>query len=127
MKDFLLACNTPHGRWNRQKIWLYPLGLSLLLIIPVWIITSILPELGGILGLIAYIYLLYVSIAGTVKRLRDLDKNPWMALLMFVPIANIYLAIICYFFKGTTGANKYGPDPLGGENIPKEKQETVEL
>jgi uncharacterized membrane protein YhaH (DUF805 family) len=51
-----------------------------------------------------------------------------MALLMFVPIANLYLVIICGFFKGTQGSNKFGPDPLGGESTtPKEKQETVEL
>lgn len=127
MKEFLHACNTPDGRWNRQKIWLYPLGLSLLLFIPIGIISAIIPELWAILAIVAYLYLLYVSVVATVKRLRDLDKNPWMTLLMFVPIANIYLAIICYFFKGTTGPNKYGPDPLAGENTPTEKQETVEL
>jgi len=43
---------------------------------------------------------IYISIASYVKRLRDLWKSPWMVLLMFVPIANLYLWIICGFFKG---------------------------
>jgi uncharacterized membrane protein YhaH (DUF805 family) len=50
-----------------------------------------------------------------------------MTLLLFVPIANLYLVIICGFFKGTEGQNKFGPDPLGGTSVTKEKQETVEL
>jgi uncharacterized membrane protein YhaH (DUF805 family) len=50
-----------------------------------------------------------------------------MALLMFVPIANLYLVIICGFFKGTQGPNKFGPDPLSGTSVAPEKKETVEL
>jgi uncharacterized membrane protein YhaH (DUF805 family) len=47
---------------------------------------------------------------------------------MFIPLLNIGLLIYCGFFKGTQGPNKFGPDPLGGTSeIPKEKQETVEL
>lgn len=70
----------------------------------------------------------YIWITTYMKRLRDLDKSPWMSLLLFVPFANIYLWIICGFFKGSEGENRFGPDPLGGTaDIPKEKQETVEL
>jgi uncharacterized membrane protein YhaH (DUF805 family) len=43
---------------------------------------------------------IYISIAAYVKRLRDLWKSPWMVLLMFIPLANIYLFVICGFFKG---------------------------
>jgi len=127
MKEFLQACNTASGRWNRQKFWLYPLGLTLLLFIPIGIIMSFSPEVWGVLYLIAALYTTYVSIVSYIKRLRDLDKNPWMTLLLFVPIANLYLVIICGFFKGTEGQNKFGPDPLGGTSVTKEKQETVEL
>lgn len=55
--------------------------------------------LSSLLSILAFIYM-YVSIAAYVKRLRDLWKSPWMVLLMFIPLANIYLFIICGFFEG---------------------------
>jgi uncharacterized membrane protein YhaH (DUF805 family) len=59
-------------------------------------LISILRAVLWILG-IAY---MYIYIAAYVKRLRDLWKSPWMVLLMLIPIANIYLFIICGFFRG---------------------------
>lgn len=123
MKDFLNECNSYKGRWNRKKFWLYPLGLTLLILVPEFIILMLADNLGmnalsmamGVVMLISYIYIIYVSVCSYIKRLRDLDKNPWMTLLMFVPIVSLFLAIYCGFWKGTVGPNKYGADPLGGE------------
>lgn len=123
MKEFLRECNTSKGRWNRQKFWLYPLGLSLLLLIPQVALLgiagqlqlTILTVLLGITTVISYAYIIYVSVCSYIKRLRDLDKNPWMTLILFIPFVSIILAIYCGFWKGTAGPNQYGPDPLGGE------------
>lgn len=124
MKEFLQDCITPKGRWNRRRFWVYPIAMSLLLFVPISILSGFVPEVGLVLTMIAYIFLIYVSIASYIKRLRDLDKNPWMVLLAFVPLANIYLIVICGFFKGTQGTNKYGPDPLAPQ---KESQPEVVL
>jgi len=43
--------------------------------------------------------MIWISFALYVKRLHDLDKKGWISLLLFVPFANIYVFIVCGFFK----------------------------
>ncbi len=74
---------------------------------------------------IAYIYITYVSVVGYVKRLHDLDKSGWLTLLAFVPLANIYLFVICGFFKGTEWKNQYGENPLAATATPSENKEAL--
>jgi hypothetical protein len=47
-----------------------------------------------------------------VKRLHDLDRSGAHYWLLLVPLYNIYLALLLLFKKGTTGPNRFGPDPL---------------
>jgi uncharacterized membrane protein YhaH (DUF805 family) len=42
-----------------------------------------------------------------VRRLHDLNRSEWWALLALVPIINVFMAIYLIFFKGTPGPNKY--------------------
>lgn len=53
-----------------------------------------------------------ICLVFVAKRFHDLDKSAWYILGMMVPLFNIYLAIILLFKKGTTGPNRFGPDPL---------------
>lgn len=66
---------------------------------------------------------MWISIAGTIavvigtamiviRRVHDLGRNGWWALLLLVPLANLYI----YFAPGTAGVNSYGPPP--GPNTP---------
>lgn len=121
-------------RWNRKKFWLYPLWtiflFSLFLFGILWLLNfSGLPDssqatIYWISLFLFSISLLTVSIFSYIKRLRDLDINPWMSLLYFIPFANIYLFIICWFFKGTIGENKYGTNPLWNIRL-EDKEETA--
>lgn len=43
----------------------------------------------------------------TVGRLQDMDKNPWLSILVILPFAWFFFL----FPKGTQGANRYGEDP----------------
>jgi uncharacterized membrane protein YhaH (DUF805 family) len=47
-----------------------------------------------------------------VKRLHDLDRPGSHYFLMWIPIYNLYLALVLLFQSGTRGANRYG-DVLG--------------
>lgn len=47
-----------------------------------------------------------------VRRLHDLGKPGWHFWLFFVPLYNIYLALVLLFTRGVAGANEYGPDPV---------------
>lgn len=53
-----------------------------------------------------------ITLVFVAKRFHDLDKSAWYILGMMVPFYNLYLAIILLFQKGTTGPNRFGPDPL---------------
>ena len=47
-----------------------------------------------------------------IKRLHDLNKSGWNVLWAIIPILGyLYLAFICFFFKGAEGSNDYGSDP----------------
>lgn len=46
------------------------------------------------------------------KRFHDLNRSALYIFGMLVPLYNIYLGIILLFQKGTTGPNRFGPDPL---------------
>ena len=54
----------------------------------------------------------WAASAVTVKRLHDLDRPGWHVLLLAIPLYNIYLSIVLFFVAGSTGDNRYGPDPL---------------
>ncbi|MCK5237378.1 MAG: DUF805 domain-containing protein [Deltaproteobacteria bacterium] len=56
---------------------------------------------------------IYPSIAVSIKRAHDRGRSGWFILLYFVPIVSLWPAIELGFFKGTTGTNAYGDDPLG--------------
>lgn len=47
-----------------------------------------------------------------IRRLHDLNRSGWWALIMLIPLVNLLFAVYVIFFKGTEGPNKYGPDPL---------------
>jgi len=55
--------------------------------------------------------LILPSIAVGIRRLHDIDRTGWWLLLLFTVIG-IILLIVWYCTKGTTGSNRYGPDPL---------------
>jgi uncharacterized membrane protein YhaH (DUF805 family) len=93
---------------------------------------------GGAAALAAFIVAIWGSIAIGVKRLHDREKSGWWLLLFWVvpgilsgagsvlggigmALSLVSLAISIWGFveigclKGTTGPNKYGPDPLPAE------------
>ena len=52
------------------------------------------------------------AISVSVRRLHDVDKSGWWYWIGLVPLIGL---IILFFYvqKGTVGANRFGPDPLG--------------
>lgn len=53
------------------------------------------------------------AIAVTVRRFHDQDKSGWFYLLAFIPYVGGIIIIIFMCLKGTSGPNRFGPDPLG--------------
>ena len=112
------------GRLNRWPYFLRNIGCFIVVFILTVIIGLIgendigfifIISCGGIL--VMYLFLLMQ----TIKRLHDLDKSGWYLLIRLagiIPLIGmiISLAFELYLFlaKGTTGPNRFGPDPLGG-------------
>lgn len=92
-----------NGRASRSEYWWFVLLTFLLGFIPI---------IGWILRLV----LLLPSLAVQVRRLHDIERSAWWLLLLVPPITPIGLLIlmIMSIFSGTTGYNRYGPDPLQG-------------
>jgi uncharacterized membrane protein YhaH (DUF805 family) len=102
------------GRINRAKFWA---GVG-----AIWVgyfVIGILfgaidsSAVRGILGL-AYLALIWPSLAISIKRWHDRDKSGWWVLIGFIPLIGWLWALIeTGFLEGTKGPNQYGPDPLG--------------
>ena len=114
------------GRINRAKFWLVHVAM--------WVVVAIVfsvilgsaamssdPQaalqsvglVGGLILLVVYILALWIGLAIAAKRWHDRNKSAWWILIVFVPIVGPFWYLIeCGFLRGTTGANKYGSDPL---------------
>lgn len=71
---------------------------------------------GQPLGLDAFVALFTLftfipSLAVTVRRFHDMDHTGWWLLLAFTGIGTI-VVFFWLMFRGTTGPNRFGPDPL---------------
>ena len=54
-----------------------------------------------------------VNFAVLAKRWHDRNKSAWWAFIPLVPVIGVLWTFVeCGFFKGTTGKNRFGPDPL---------------
>ena len=126
MWNILKEFNNQKGRFNRFKFWVYAIILQVIFILISTIVTYIwesnnilfLTQVGPLLWML---WVLYITFTAYIKRLHDLDKSGWMSLLILIPFANIYIFVICGFFKWTVWENKYWPDPLGWINNNKNK------
>ena len=96
------------GRAARSEFWY-------------WTLFSALADLGGgiidgalgtgLIGVVISLALLLPGVAVSVRRLHDLDRTGWWALIAFTGIG-IILLIVWDCMKGTTGSNRFGADPL---------------
>lgn len=103
---------TLKGRAPRYDYWIRGmLFASIALIVCVIMDARIFGE-EAVFTLLGMLLVAWVSLLLAIKRLRDLNKSPWLVLLQFVPVLNVVLFVMLGFFPGTDGANRYGPDPL---------------
>jgi len=90
------------------------------------------PDLGadfnlGMSGILAIFLMICFALANflpnimvSIRRFHDLNQTGWLVLLFFVvgqlPFIGTLAGlanIVWFIFPGTSGPNKYGPDPLG--------------
>jgi uncharacterized membrane protein YhaH (DUF805 family) len=109
------------GRIPRSTYWLKFFVPVIVLAIIAGVLDSVLgtgsPEGfgGGIISGLLGLALIWPSIATGVKRLHDRDMSGWWLLIQLIPVVGFFFwLIVIGILKGTTGPNRFGPDPLGG-------------
>ena len=115
-------------RINRKVYWLKGILLLALaqfafLLVLSAIDTALAAVLGAeeivliIISLILYMpfiaFAVWTDLAVTVKRCHDRDHSGSFLLIGLIPIVGaIWLIVDLGFLKGTSGENRFGPDPL---------------
>ena len=126
--NYFLTCITTNyvafsGRARRAEYWYYALFITI-----AWIIaavgdfalgTSIADPMGnpsgfGALTIILGLATFLPSISVLVRRLHDTDRSAWWLLLYLLPLIGPIVMFVFLVLKGTTGENKFGPDPIAG-------------
>jgi len=125
------------GRINRAKYWIATITYISLTIALVGL--GFFFSFNTIFFIIAAIVFIAMTVSGIavgLKRLHDRDMSGWWLLVFYllppvldgigraigVPIVfslagsavSIWALVVLGFLRGTSGANQYGPDPLGG-------------
>ena len=106
-----------NGRSSRSEFWWWALFCL--------IVSVVLSAVAGHDGMMSespaaiplkifHLAVLLPSIAVAVRRLHDTDRSGWWYLLVFAVLVGWIILIIWYCARGTTGDNKFGPDPLTG-------------
>lgn len=97
------------GRAPRSEYWLFVLyqcliGVACGLLVPFGI--------GRALLWLFVLANLLPGICVTVRRLHDTDRSGWWYWIALIPLVGAILLLIWFCTRGTSGANRFGPDPL---------------
>lgn len=97
------------GRARRASFWYFVLAYVIIAIV-LGIIQSVL-HLGALLTSLLALALLLPNLGVAVRRLHDSDRSGWWILIGLIPIVGWAIVIWWYCQPGTSGPNKFGPDP----------------
>ncbi|HEX6741469.1 MAG TPA: DUF805 domain-containing protein [Sphingomicrobium sp.] len=70
-----------------------------------------------VLAVVLALGLFIPSLAVQVRRLHDQDLSGWLVLLFFIPYVGGIIAIVFMCIRGTSGPNRFGPDPFTEEHL----------
>ena len=98
------------GRASRSEFWFF--HLFFLLVVIVHALTPREIVFLNIALFLFYLGLFPPSVAVSVRRLHDLNKEGTWLLLMLVPAVGALILIVGFCNRGTVGDNRFGPDPL---------------
>lgn len=97
------------GRISRRTFW-----LTILIFWGLFIVVAILYKINEVLGVVAYLPLLWVSLATSVKRWHDRGKSGVWVLISAIPIVGpIWAVVETGFLPGEMADNTYGSPESG--------------
>ncbi|HEX8378547.1 MAG TPA: DUF805 domain-containing protein [Pedobacter sp.] len=110
------------GRARRQEYWMFTL-FHIIALIAATVLDSMLGlsfKVGDESLMYGYIYLFYnlavliPGLAVLVRRLHDIGKSGWFALIALIPIIGAIWLIVLLCSDSNPGDNQYGPNPKEG-------------
>lgn len=105
------------GRSLRSEYWYWTLFIFIVSFALMILDFAIFPASGwGPLNTVWSVVTLLPAFAISARRLHDIDRTGWW-LLLVPTIVGWILLIYWACIKGTTGPNRFGPDPLM-ESVP---------
>lgn len=114
------------GRRNRKSYF-----LAVLAIIALFVLAALVGAAGAssssdgsgliIVMVLLAIPLMIMNLAVTSQRIRDFGWTGWAVLLGLIPYVGFIFQVAILFIPGTQGANRYGPDPVGGSAMPAQQ------
>lgn len=104
------------GRARPKEYWMYVL-ISAVVVLVLGIVNGL---MGADVPALPVYYSLAVvlpSLAVTVRRLHDTDRNGWWLLILLVPIVGAIVFLVFMAPPGGEPANRFGASPkaVGGE------------
>ena len=96
------------GRASRSEYWYWTLFAVIVTIAANIIDTTLDIQIAST---VAGLGLLLPGLAVSARRLHDIDRTFWWVLLTFTLIG-VLLLIYWACLRGTSGPNRFGPDPL---------------
>lgn len=100
------------GRSQRAEYWYFVL-FHFIIIIVLGIISAVVGDSSGILGILYFLAVLIPALAVAVRRLHDVGKSGWMLLITLIPLIGTIWFFVLMVTDSNPGENKYGPNPKG--------------
>lgn len=91
------------GRAARPEYWYFQLCTTLVMLI--------MSTANETLSSIAFIILIVPLISVTIRRLHDINRSGWWALILLIPLVGSLVIFYWAACKGSTKENLYGPPP----------------
>ena len=103
------------ARAQRSAYWYWVLFAVLLSVVVTLIDAAAFPRMriSPITSLTQAI-LLVPGLSVGVRRLHDTDRSGWWMFLLLLPIIGPIILIVWFCYSGTSGVNRFGPNPLAG-------------
>ncbi|PTQ73483.1 DUF805 domain-containing protein [Celeribacter persicus] len=108
------------GRARRAEYWWWSLFIILGSMIFGGVDTVFfgVPEITGPTAGIFSLVTFLPGLSVWIRRLHDVDRSGWWVLLILIPVIGWLVLLYWAVTRGTTGANRFGPDPITGEGTP---------
>ena len=101
------------GRAPRREYWCFVLtNVLVVMLAAALIVPNLGPDIGRDILAPFLVAVVVAQLAMGVRRLHDVGQSGWFMLLELVPLANLGLAVVLFFWPSQAGpGNRYGRYP----------------